>query len=163
MSKYPWAASGRAQALAAPRASRSSWSIRQPSRVLGVGIVGVNAGDLIAEGVLAIEMGATVRDVAEIDSPASDAERNAGECGRSLPGNRDRNLSPAAGRQGALTEAGGELRAVAKGRARPRFESASAESARRSLQVAHVHQSAAACAQDAVDWPNAGQVTARPK
>ncbi len=36
----------------------------QTERVLGVGIVGVGAGELIAEGVLAIEMGALVHDVA---------------------------------------------------------------------------------------------------
>jgi dihydrolipoamide dehydrogenase len=33
-------------------------------RVLGVGIVGTGAGELIAEGVLAVEMGATARDLA---------------------------------------------------------------------------------------------------
>jgi dihydrolipoamide dehydrogenase len=36
----------------------------QTERVLGVGIVGVGAGELIAEGVLAIEMGALVHDLA---------------------------------------------------------------------------------------------------
>ncbi len=41
----------------------------ESTRVLGVGIVGVNAGDLISEAVIAIEMGATVRDVAESIHP----------------------------------------------------------------------------------------------
>jgi dihydrolipoamide dehydrogenase len=36
----------------------------QTERVLGVGIVGVGAGEMIAEGVLVIEMGATATDVA---------------------------------------------------------------------------------------------------
>ncbi len=36
----------------------------QTERVLGVGIVGVGAGELIAEGVLAIEMGALAKDIA---------------------------------------------------------------------------------------------------
>jgi len=36
----------------------------QSERVLGVGIVGAGAGELIAEGVLAIEMGALAKDVA---------------------------------------------------------------------------------------------------
>ena len=38
-------------------------------RILGVGIVGVGAGDLISEGVLAVEMGATARDLAESVHP----------------------------------------------------------------------------------------------
>jgi dihydrolipoamide dehydrogenase len=38
-------------------------------RILGVGIAGVNAGDLIAEGVLAVEMGATARDIADSVHP----------------------------------------------------------------------------------------------
>ena len=41
----------------------------ESDRVLGVGIVGPSAGDLISEGVLAIEMGATARDVAESIHP----------------------------------------------------------------------------------------------
>ena len=43
---------------AARRASPSSWSTPDTRRILGAGIVGVGAGDLIAETVLAIEMGA---------------------------------------------------------------------------------------------------------
>ena len=35
----------------------------QSERILGIGIVGINAGDMISEGVLAIEMGCTVRDL----------------------------------------------------------------------------------------------------
>ena len=38
-------------------------------RILGVGIAGVNAGELIAEGVLAVEMGATARDIADSVHP----------------------------------------------------------------------------------------------
>ncbi|HSF59401.1 MAG TPA: dihydrolipoyl dehydrogenase, partial [Candidatus Binatia bacterium] len=38
-------------------------------RILGVGIVGVGAGELIGEGVLAIEMGATAKDLAETVHP----------------------------------------------------------------------------------------------
>jgi dihydrolipoamide dehydrogenase len=38
-------------------------------RILGVGIVGVSAGELISEGVLAIEMGATAKDIAESVHP----------------------------------------------------------------------------------------------
>ena len=38
-------------------------------RILGVGIVGVNAGDVLTEAVVAIEMGATARDLAESIHP----------------------------------------------------------------------------------------------
>ena len=42
-------------------------------RVLGAGIVGVGAGDLIAEAVHALEMGADAEDIAPDDPPAPDA------------------------------------------------------------------------------------------
>jgi dihydrolipoamide dehydrogenase len=41
----------------------------ETERILGVGIVGVSAGDLISEGVLAVEMGATARDLADSVHP----------------------------------------------------------------------------------------------
>ena len=41
----------------------------ETERILGVGIVGHGAGELIAEGVLAVEMGGTVRDLAECVHP----------------------------------------------------------------------------------------------
>jgi dihydrolipoamide dehydrogenase len=41
----------------------------ETERILGVGIAGVGAGDLISEGVLAVEMGATARDLAESVHP----------------------------------------------------------------------------------------------
>src|SRR5262249_26498039 len=57
VTRYPWAASGRAE----------GWTklIVEPEteQVLGVGIVGVNAGELIGEAMLAIEMGASARDL----------------------------------------------------------------------------------------------------
>jgi dihydrolipoamide dehydrogenase len=63
IAKFPWAASGRATALG--RNDGLTKFIVSPAskRVLGVGIVGVGAGELIAEGVLAIEMGALAEDV----------------------------------------------------------------------------------------------------
>ena len=69
VSKYPWAASGRAQALGRTEGFTKFLVDPASSRVLGVGIVGIGAGDLISEAVLAIEMGATVRDVAESIHP----------------------------------------------------------------------------------------------
>lgn len=61
--KFPWAASGRAMTLG--RTDGLTKLIIDPAteRILGVGIAGPGAGDLIAEGVLAIEMGANATDL----------------------------------------------------------------------------------------------------
>ena len=69
VAKYPWAASGRAQALGRTEGMTKFLIDPESERVIGVGIVGPGAGDLIAEGVVAIEMGATVRDVTESIHP----------------------------------------------------------------------------------------------
>jgi len=63
VAKFPWAASGRAITL--DRTEGMTKLIIDPSseRILGVGMVGVGAGDMIAEGTLAIEMAATATDV----------------------------------------------------------------------------------------------------
>lgn len=61
--KFPWAASGRAVTL--NRTDGLTKLVIDPAtqRILGVGIVGAGAGELIAEGVLAVEMGAVAADV----------------------------------------------------------------------------------------------------
>jgi len=64
VAKFPWAASGRAVTLDRPEGMTKLLIDPQTERVLGVGIVGVGAGELIAEGVLAIEMAALAKDVA---------------------------------------------------------------------------------------------------
>jgi dihydrolipoamide dehydrogenase len=64
VAKFPWAASGRAITLDRPEGMTKLLIDPQTERVLGVGIVGVGAGELIAEGVLAIEMAALAHDVA---------------------------------------------------------------------------------------------------
>jgi len=69
VSRYPWAASGRAQALGRTEGLTKIVVDPESDRVLGVGIVGAGAGELIAECVLAIEMGCTVRDLAESIHP----------------------------------------------------------------------------------------------
>jgi dihydrolipoamide dehydrogenase len=69
LAKYPWAASGKALALGRTEGFTKMLIEPDSERILGVGIVGVNAGDLISEAVLAIEMGATARDVAETIHP----------------------------------------------------------------------------------------------
>jgi dihydrolipoamide dehydrogenase len=64
VAKFPWAASGRAVTLDRPEGMTKLVIDPQTERVLGVGIVGAGAGELIAEGVLAIEMSALASDVA---------------------------------------------------------------------------------------------------
>ncbi len=64
VAKFPWGASGRAVTLDRPEGMTKLLIDPQTERVLGVGIVGVGAGELIAEGVLAIEMAALASDVA---------------------------------------------------------------------------------------------------
>ena len=66
---FPWAASGRATTLARNEGMTKMLVDPESKRVLGVGIVGVNAGEMIAEAVLAIEMGAVARDVADSIHP----------------------------------------------------------------------------------------------
>ena len=60
---FPWAASGRSLALNRDDGMTKLLIDPKTERVLGVGIVGSGAGELISEGVLAIEMGATASDV----------------------------------------------------------------------------------------------------
>ncbi|HET8763927.1 MAG TPA: dihydrolipoyl dehydrogenase [Rhodanobacter sp.] len=62
--KFPWAASGRALGMDRPEGFTKLIYDRATHRVVGGGIVGVHAGDLISEIALAIEMGAEVGDIA---------------------------------------------------------------------------------------------------
>ena len=64
VAKFPWGASGRAITLDRPDGMTKLLVDPKSERVVGVGIVGAGAGELIAEGVLAIEMGALAKDVA---------------------------------------------------------------------------------------------------
>jgi dihydrolipoamide dehydrogenase len=64
VAKFPWGASGRAITIDRPEGVTKLIIDPQTERVLGVGIVGAGAGELIAEGVLAIEMAAVAADVA---------------------------------------------------------------------------------------------------
>ncbi|HIK95435.1 MAG TPA: dihydrolipoyl dehydrogenase [Planctomycetes bacterium] len=63
--RFPWAASGRAQSLARTEGITKLLVEPTKQRVIGVGIVGPGAGEMIAEAVVAIEMGATARDLAD--------------------------------------------------------------------------------------------------
>lgn len=69
ISRYPWAASGRAHALGRIDGMTKMLVDPETDRVLGVGIVGPGAGELIAEGTLAIEMGCSARDLSETIHP----------------------------------------------------------------------------------------------
>lgn len=63
VSKFPWGASGRATTLGRNDGVTKIIADEKTERVLGMGITGINAGDIIAEATLAIEMGATVSDL----------------------------------------------------------------------------------------------------
>jgi len=69
VSKFPWGAAGKALAMNAGTGVTKLIVDPETERVLGVGIVGKGAGDLISEGTLAIEMGATVYDLAHTIHP----------------------------------------------------------------------------------------------
>ena len=69
VAKFPWSASGRA--ISFDRTDGLTKLILEPEteRILGVGIVGSNAGELISEGVHAVEMGSTALDLAQTVHP----------------------------------------------------------------------------------------------
>lgn len=69
VAKFPWGASGRALTFDRPEGFTKLIVEPESERILGVGIVGHGAGELISEGALAIEMGATARDLAETVHP----------------------------------------------------------------------------------------------
>jgi dihydrolipoyl dehydrogenase len=60
---FPWAASGRSLSLGRKEGLTKILCEKETGRILGTGIVGPNAGELIAEAVLALEMGADAEDI----------------------------------------------------------------------------------------------------
>jgi dihydrolipoamide dehydrogenase len=60
---FPWAASGRSLSMGRKEGMTKILSDKVTGRILGAGMVGPNAGELIAEAVLALEMGADVDDI----------------------------------------------------------------------------------------------------
>mgnify|MGYP001603947621 FL=1 len=60
---FPWAASGRAISMAREEGLTQLLLDKNTRRILGAGMVGINAGELIAETVLALEMGADMEDI----------------------------------------------------------------------------------------------------
>jgi dihydrolipoamide dehydrogenase len=63
VAKFPWGALSRAITVDRPEGLTKLVLEPKTGRVLGVGIAGSGAGELIAEGVLAVEMGATAEDM----------------------------------------------------------------------------------------------------
>jgi dihydrolipoamide dehydrogenase len=80
VAKFPWSASGRALTFDRPDGMTKLVIEPASERILGVGIVGAGAGDLISEGVLAIEMGATAQDLAESVHPHPTLSETLSEC-----------------------------------------------------------------------------------
>lgn len=62
--RMPWSASGRAVAMGRPDGLTKLTFEAETGRLLGVGLVGPHAGELISEGTLAVEMGALAEDLA---------------------------------------------------------------------------------------------------
>jgi dihydrolipoamide dehydrogenase len=77
--RFPWTASGRALTMDAPEGMTKLIADPQSGRVLGYGIVGREAGEMISEGVLAIEMGALAEDVAQTIHPHPTLSETQGE------------------------------------------------------------------------------------
>ncbi|MDE2313704.1 MAG: FAD-dependent oxidoreductase, partial [Elusimicrobia bacterium] len=67
--RFPFAASGRAQAVGKPEGFYKVVADKETREVLGVAIVGASASDLIGEGCLAVKLKATIEDIAEAIHP----------------------------------------------------------------------------------------------
>jgi dihydrolipoamide dehydrogenase len=93
VAKFPWAASGRA--LSFDRTDGVTKMLIDPEteRVLGVGIAGAGAGELIAEAVLAIEMGATAEDIAGSVHPHPTLSETLMECAEAFYGHATHTVS----------------------------------------------------------------------
>jgi dihydrolipoamide dehydrogenase len=82
VARFPWSASGRAASMGLTRGMTKLIVDPGTQRVLGMGIVGRDAGEMISEGVLAIEMGALAEDLAMTMHPhptLSESEEEAAE------------------------------------------------------------------------------------
>lgn len=80
VSRFPWSASGRALTLDRQDGVTKLLLEPETERILGVGITGYGAGELISEGVLAIEMAATAKDLAESVHPHPTLSETFMEC-----------------------------------------------------------------------------------
>ena len=84
--RFSWAASGRALTLDRPDGITKLIIELETERILGVGMTGHGAGELISEGVLAVEMGATAEDLAESIHPHPTLSETLMECAEKFYG-----------------------------------------------------------------------------
>ena len=84
--RFPWKASGRAVSMGAVDGCTKVIMDPESQRVLGVGVVGRDAEALIAEGVLAVEMGAVAQDLALTIHPHPTLSETIGEAAELLLG-----------------------------------------------------------------------------
>jgi len=86
VTKFPWSASGRAVSFDRTDGMTKMLVDPETERVLGVGIVGTGAGELISEAVLALEMGATAADIALTVHPHPTLSETLMECAEAFYG-----------------------------------------------------------------------------
>lgn len=86
VSRFPWTASGRAATMGASEGLTKVVFDAETGRVLGVGVVGRGAGEMIGEGVLAIEMGALAEDMALTMHPHPTLSETEGEVAEAFLG-----------------------------------------------------------------------------
>ena len=99
VAKFPWSASGRAMTLADTNGTTKILFSPETQEVLGVGIVGPRAGDLITEAVVAIEMGAVLEDLAVAIHPHPTLSETINEAALSALSRLDRNRAKDAEKQ----------------------------------------------------------------
>lgn len=83
---FPWSASGRALALGRTEGFSKALFEKESGKLIGMSIVGTNAGDLIAEAVLAMEMGADAEDISLIIHPHPSLSESVGNAAEIVAG-----------------------------------------------------------------------------
>ena len=86
VTRFPWAASGRAVTVGRTEGLTKIIFDPESGQVLGVGLVGIHAGELIAEGVLAVEMAALAEDLAGTIHPHPTFSETLGEAAEAFLG-----------------------------------------------------------------------------
>jgi dihydrolipoamide dehydrogenase len=86
IARFPWGASGRAATLGRTEGVTKMVVDPETEIVLGVGIVGTEAGEMISEGCVAVEMGATASDLSLTMHPHPTLSETLGEAAESLHG-----------------------------------------------------------------------------
>ena len=94
VSRFPWSASGRAVSMGLSKGMTKMIIDAETERILGVGIVGREAGEMISEGVLAVEMGALAEDLALSMHPHPTLSEAEGEAAEAFLGSSTHIFSP---------------------------------------------------------------------